>query len=87
MAKYITEGWVQKVIGKKRMSMVEELDVYDASGHYGQCIDIMMLDGYEDTVGRTISLSYTNDPFGKTLQDLKTELRGKLDLFELEIQQ
>lgn len=84
MAKYITEEWVQKVIGKKRMSMVEELDVYGAAGDYGQCIDIMMLDGYEDTVGRTISLSYTNDPFGKTLQDLKTELRGKLDLFELQ---
>jgi hypothetical protein len=83
MAKYITEGWVESVIGKKRMSMVEELDVYDAAGDYGQCIDIMMLDGYEDTVGRTISLSYTSDPFGKTLQDLKTELRGKLDLFNM----
>jgi len=82
MTKHITKDWVEKVIGKKRMKMVKELDVYDAAGDYGQCIDIMMLDGYEDDIGRTISVSYTNDPCGKTLTALKTELRNKLDLFQ-----
>jgi len=85
MNKHITENWVKNVIGKNRMKMVEELDVYDASGDYGQCVDIMMLDGYEDNIGRTISVSYTNDPFGKTLKELKTELRDKLDLFQKEV--
>jgi hypothetical protein len=68
----INKAWVEKVLGKKRMKFVEDIDVS------GGVIDIMLFEQYEITDGATIwVLDYECDDYTKA--DIAEMIRSEVN--------
>lgn len=75
---YIDKFWVEKILGKKRMEWVEEMDVYESCDG-GYCIDIMLYEDYESDDGRTMLLISTDE---MTKAEIKDDLLHEFSLFQ-----
>ena len=68
----INKAWVQKVLGKKRMNFVQDIDVS------GGVIDIMLYEQYEITDGATIwVLDYEYDEY--TESEIASMIRAEVN--------